>query len=414
MSLIENPDSSVGESFPASASGCNTPAPRLSAPPVKTSDNMTTVSETQISLIIPTLNEAENLPILVPRIAAALAGRSYEILIVDDNSQDQTPTVCAQLAATYPVRLITRTTPKDGLSGAVLCGMSEACGTLLVVMDADLQHPPEKLPELLAPLDSDQVDFVLGSRYVPGGSTSGKWTLFRMINSRVATLLARPFAGHTHDPMSGFFALRRQSYVQAQRLTPLGYKIGLELMCKCRVKNVHEVPIHFAQRAHGQSKLTFKEQVRYAEHLSRLYDFTFPHFSPIAKFLIVTVLSWLVGIGVQQMFIDTAFNQWQAVSLSYIAAVGVEALFHRRYIRTQREFLVSTRPWTEFTLIAIVEWLACTLAAFWATHRVLDPRSFEVIALAYGAATIARYVLRKELMQDVRGLRRDLRREELS
>jgi dolichol-phosphate mannosyltransferase len=373
-----------------------------------------TLSDPEISLIIPTLNEAENLPLLIPRIAAAMAGRSYEILIVDDNSRDATPAVCEELAHTYPVRLITREQPKDGLSGAVLRGMAMARGDSLVVMDADLQHPPEKLPALLEPLDSKQADFVLGSRYVPGGSTGGEWSLFRKINSQAATLLARPFSGTTHDPMSGFFALKRQTYQQAQRLTPLGYKIGLELMCKCRVKNVREIPIHFAERTRGKSKLTFKEQVRYAEHLSRLYDFTFPRFSPIAKFTIVTILSWAVGVGIERLLFDAWFDPWRAVSLSYLGALAIEALFYRRYIHTQREFIVSKRPWTEFMLIAIVEWLVCTGAAWWAEHRLLNPRALEVIAIAYGSATIARYVLRKELMQDVRGLRRDLRKEELS
>ncbi len=378
------------------------------------SDNKMAVSVPEISLVIPTLNEAENLPLLMPRIDAALAGRSYEVLIVDDNSRDATPAVCAQLAQSYPLRLITRDVPKDGLSGAVLFGMAQARGEKLIVMDADLQHPPERLGALLEPLDSRSADFVLGSRYVQGGSTGEKFTLFRKINSRVATLLARPFAGRTLDPMSGFFALHRKSYEQAQRLTPLGYKIGLELMCKCRVKAVREIPIHFAERTRGQSKMTFKEQVRYAEHLSRLYDFTFPHASPIAKFVIVTVLSWLIGGITEHLLTGARLDQAQAVSLSYFAVLAVEAVFHRRYIRTQREFILSKRPWTEFALIAIVEWIACTAAALWATQRVVDPRTFEIIALAYGSATVARYVLRKELMQDVRGLRRDLRKEELS
>src|SRR5262249_17926892 len=147
-------------------------------------------------------------------------------------------------------------------------------GTYLVVMDADLQHPPEKLPDLLAPLENrNGTDFVLGSRNVAGGSTGERWGTFRKINSEVATLLARPFAGRTRDPMSGFFAMRRETLDAAQRLTPLGYKIGLELMCKCRVQHVKEVPIHFAERTRGQSKLSLREQFRYLEHLSRLYDF---------------------------------------------------------------------------------------------------------------------------------------------
>ena len=135
--------------------------------------------------------------------------------------------------------------------------------------------------------------------------------------------------------------------------------------------------------------------------------------SPIVKFLIVTVISWFVGLSIGRVLYAGGFELWRAISLSYVVTLAVEAVFYRRYIRTQREFLVSKRPWTEFALIAIVEWITCTVAAVWATHRIIDPRNVEVIALAYGSATIVRYVLRKELMQDLRGLRRDLRREEL-
>src|SRR5205814_3299446 len=103
--------------------------------------------------------------------------------------------VVAEVAQRYPMRLIVRTDPKDGLSGAVLRGFAEARGEYLIVMDADLQHPPAKLPELLAPLERNQADFVLGSRYVPGGSTAEKWGVYRKLNSGVSTLLARPFAG---------------------------------------------------------------------------------------------------------------------------------------------------------------------------------------------------------------------------
>src|SRR5206468_3644663 len=142
-----------------------------------------------------------------------------------------------------------------------------------------------------------EADFVLGSRYVPGGSMQESWGPLRRFNSRIATLLARPFAGRTHDPMSGFFALRRSTYERAERLTPMGYKVGLELMCKCRVKNVREVPIHFSARARGQSKLTLTQQFRYLEHLSRLYDFYYPRASPILKFLIATACGWLIAFG---------------------------------------------------------------------------------------------------------------------
>lgn len=371
--------------------------------------NLSCLDNPQISLIIPTINEAENLPLLVARIADALRGRSYEILIVDDNSRDATPEVCAQLACNHPLRLIVRQQPRDGLGGAVLHGIEQSRGQYLVVMDADLQHPPQSLPDLLAPLEQDQADFVLGSRHVPGGSVGQRWGLFRRLNSWVATILARPFAGQVTDPMSGFFALKRQTFARARNLTPLGYKIGLELMCKCRVSNVREIPIHFAQRAKGQSKLSPREQFRYLEHLSRLYDFCYPRLSPIVKFLIVTVLGWLVGLGIFQCAIYFGLARPLAPVIAYLAAILVTALFHRRYIRTQRQFLLSLHPWKEFCAIALAELAACAALSVWALHRLSKPSAIEIFVLSFGAATLMRYVLRKELMLDIRGLRRDPR-----
>src|SRR5689334_4000396 len=121
-----------------------------------------------------------------------MRGRRYELIVVDDNSKDNTQAVCAELSKTYPLKLIVRQNPTAGLGGAVLAGIKEAGGKHLVVMDADLQHPPEKLPELLAPLEQNQADFALGSRYVPGGETEEHWGIARKINSYAATLLARP------------------------------------------------------------------------------------------------------------------------------------------------------------------------------------------------------------------------------
>jgi dolichol-phosphate mannosyltransferase len=373
----------------------------------------------EVSIIVPALNEAANLPELLRRIDAAIAGKwRYEVLIIDDNSTDGTPAVCAKLVREYPLSLHVRRSPHGGLSGAVLHGMSLARGENLAVMDADLQHPPEQLPDLLAPLTDDFAAsglLVLGSRYVPGGSTAEKWGLGRRFNSRVATLLARPFAGRTRDPMSGFFAMRRQTYASGRHLTPLGYKVGLELMCKCRVAEVREVPIHFDVRSQGQSKLTLKEQFRYLEHLSRLYDFHYPHASPIAKFLIATGISWLVAFGAYMLLVPLfpQTHRMAAPVLAYPAAIGVTAVFHLRYVRTQREFLVSPRPWLSFWLISAAEWAACAVAAAWVTWRVHSATVAETFLLTFGFATLVRYILRKELLLDIRGLRRDPRRDDL-
>jgi dolichol-phosphate mannosyltransferase len=367
-----------------------------------------------VSIIVPTLNEAENLPLLAPRVAAAMAGRPYELIVVDDNSRDDTPAVCARLARQCPLTLYVRENPKDGLSGAVLAGFERARGEILVVMDADLQHPPEQLPALLGPLDRGEADFVLGSRHAPGGTVAERWGVLRRINSRVATLLARPFAGRITDPMSGFFALRRSALDRAERLTPLGYKIGLELMCKCRVGAVREVPIEFKARAHGRSKLTVREQFRYLEHLSRLYDFTFPRLSPVVKFLIATACGWFVGFALFVVMSRGGMVPMRAATLAYPGAILATAAFHLRYVRTQREFLATRTPWRDFWLISLGEWAACALAATWIANRVREIHALEVFVLTFGAATVVRYVLRKELMQDIRGLRKAPRREDVA
>ena len=370
----------------------------------------------QVSIVVPALNEAANLTALAEQVDAALRDRSggYEILIVDDNSADETRAVCAALGGRFPLRLIVREQAKDGLSGAVLRGFAEARGGILIVMDADLQHPPAKLPELIGALESEGADFALGSRYVPGGSTAEKWGVFRQLNSRFATALARPFAGKISDPMSGFFALRRETYERAQRLTPLGYKIALELMCKARVRQVREVPIHFAERTRGQSKLTLKQQFKYLEHLSRLYDFTFPRASPVVKFMIVLLVSWFVAFGCFVFLKGTGASNAVAPPLAYLAALIVTAIFHTRYVRTQREFIVRKAPWLDFVLISIAEWLACCFTALWVATRVARPTLSDVFLIPFGCATVVRYILRKELLQDVRGLRKEIRTDELT
>ena len=367
-----------------------------------------------VSVILPTLNEAGNLALLVPRISKALRGRDHEILVVDDRSEDGTAAVCAELTRQHAMRLLVRTEPKNGLSGAVLFGMAMARGEYLVVMDADLQHPPERLGAMLEPLEANRADFVLGSRYVPGGSVEGAWGSFRRLTSSVATVLARPFARGVRDPMSGFFALRRRTFQAAQRLTPLGYKIGLELLSKCPIQRVVELPIHFGTRVHGRSKLTLTEQFRYLEHLSRLYDFRFPRASPIAKFSIVVALGWLLAAGVALAMRTGGAGPVTTTVLAYPAFLAVSALFFLRYVRTQREFLVTPRPWRDFLLISALEWLTAVAVAVWASWRLDRPSPRELFLLPFGCATAVRYFLRKELLQDIRGLRRELRGGDLT
>jgi dolichol-phosphate mannosyltransferase len=230
-------------------------------------------ADCDVSVIVPTYCEGTNLPLLIPRIAAAFAaaGLHGEIVVVDDDSPDDTVAVCQELARQYPLRLLVRKQVR-GLAGAVLHGMRQAQGTVLVAMDADLSHPPERIPALVEAVRSGAADFAIGSRYVAGGRTEASWGLGRWLNSRIATLLARPLTA-ARDPLAGFFALRRATFLAGAPFDPVGFKIGLELLVKCGCRQVKEVPITFHDRQRGRSKLSFQERINYLRHLGRLYAF---------------------------------------------------------------------------------------------------------------------------------------------
>lgn len=250
-----------------------------------------------VSIVVPAYREAGNIPTLVQRLFGAMAGcnRPCELIIVDDASDDGTEEAVEALKQ-YPVRLVVRRHER-GLSSAVLAGFREAKYDRFVVMDADLQHPPESVPELIAKLDSSHCDFVIGTRYSKSGEIAKDWPIGRRLASRLATLAARPLA-RLSDPMSGFFALRRETWANGSSFNPIGYKIALELFVKCRCRNPAEVPIQFATRFAGESKAGLKEGLRFGRHLASLYWFRFPRviLAMLALILIAMLFSvwWLM------------------------------------------------------------------------------------------------------------------------
>ncbi|MBK8914223.1 MAG: polyprenol monophosphomannose synthase [Phycisphaerales bacterium] len=231
--------------------------------------------EPAVSVIVPTYNERENLPALVQRVSDALRGTpatAVELLVVDDDSPDGTAVLAEELAATAAVRLrcIVRRGER-GLATAVIRGLREARGGTCIVMDADLSHPPESIPSLIDALRDPAVQMAVGSRFVRGGRVDLHWPLHRRLNSLFGRLLARPLTP-VRDMMAGFFAVRR-SDLHLDRLAPVGYKILLEIIVRHGFRNVVEVPITFADRAAGRTKLDVSEQLRYLRHLARLYTF---------------------------------------------------------------------------------------------------------------------------------------------
>ncbi len=263
----------------------------MASPQVLTSSRYDSrvVPLTSASIIVPTYREAPNIEPLVTRVFAATtqAGIEVELIIVDDDSQDGTEQIVERLRERYPVRLVVRRGER-GLSGAVLAGFREAKFDRFVVLDADLQHPPEMVPQLLARLDQGDCDFVIGTRYGRKGAVAADWPIARRLGSAAATLLARPLA-RLSDPMSGFFALHRRTWEQAAHLDPIGYKIALELFVKGRCRRPAEVSITFASRTAGASKASFAEGRRYLRHLARLYRFRFPRLTKTLRITVIMV-----------------------------------------------------------------------------------------------------------------------------
>jgi dolichol-phosphate mannosyltransferase len=207
-----------------------------------------------LAIVVPTLDEAENVGPLV-ELLLLHARVPVEILFVDDGSSDGTRACVRALSVTKPVRLIERNSSTLGLAGAVIAGARAAQGDLLIVMDADLSHPPQSIPDLLRPIVEDRADMVIGSRYVPGASTPG-WPVWRRLMSRSAAAFAFPLT-RVHDSLGGFFAIRRTVLLElAPRAT--GFKIAFEAIMHGRGRlRVLEIPILFRDRARGTSKMSF-------------------------------------------------------------------------------------------------------------------------------------------------------------
>ena len=226
-----------------------------------------------LSVIVPTFNEGPNVAELVRRTTDAMAGRVVEVIFVDD-STDDTPEVIRAVAAAsdIPVRLIHRDDPVGGLGGAVVEGIRAAASDRCVVMDGDLQHPPEVIADLLARAEVGDADVVVASRYTAGGTSDGLANAVRTTVSRASTLLTKAmFPKKLHncsDPMTGFFLVERTS-LDIDTLQPRGFKILLEILARKQMR-VAEVPFSFAPRFAGESKASFSQGMRFLLQLTML------------------------------------------------------------------------------------------------------------------------------------------------
>ncbi len=230
--------------------------------------------KTRLSLIIPTYNESKNIQILIKVLSEHLESvipDNYELIVVDDNSPDETWKVAQNLTSFYPHLKVIRRIKDRGLSTAVIEGWKIAKGEILGVIDGDLQHPPEVLLKLWEEIEQG-ADLAVASRHVKGGGVS-EWSLTRRFLSRGAQILGiillPKVISSVSDPMSGYFLVRRHCLENCP-LNPLGYKILIEVLARGKISRIEEVGYVFQERLNGESKVTTKQYIDYILHLLRL------------------------------------------------------------------------------------------------------------------------------------------------
>jgi dolichol-phosphate mannosyltransferase len=269
------------------------------------------------TVIVPTYNEGANVRPLVDRLSAALRGRSVEILVVDD-STDDTPQQVARAAedADLPVRLIHREGADrvGGLAGAVTAGIRACDSDFVVVMDGDLQHPPEMVPELRDA--AEDVDLAVASRYGGGGDSSGLSSGYRRWVSSGSTVIAqacfpRRVGRVCTDPMTGFFCFRR-SAVDMARLRPRGFKILLEILARHDLR-VRELPFTFGDRLAGDSKASWRNGVQF------LYQMASLRMGRMSRFAAVGALGTIVNLAVMALLVGGIAD------LNYVVAAVIAA-----------------------------------------------------------------------------------------
>jgi dolichol-phosphate mannosyltransferase len=237
-------------------------------------------SKTQLSIIMPTYNESQNITKVINIILDVISeGTMAEIIVVDDNSPDGTGKVVAEYAEGLEEEVrkrlhleVINRPAKLGLSSAILAGVRASCGEVVVVMDSDMSHPPQTIPKMLEELNRSKCDIVVASRYVKGGRVHG-WPFKRKVISKGATKIAQYSLGITiKDPMSGFFAFKRH-VIQGIKFDAIGYKMLLEVLVKAKSAKVKEIPYTFTNRRLGSSKINAFTMIDYIRAVWRRYRY---------------------------------------------------------------------------------------------------------------------------------------------
>jgi len=313
-------------------------------------------SKAQVSIIIPTYNESENIIKVLKSIDEHIPEDiATEALIVDDNSPDGTGKIVENYIngtrnkPGYTIEVIHRKT-KSGLSSAILDGIQHSTGETVVIMDSDFSHPPKIIPQLVEEITTSKCDIVIASRFVPGGAING-WSTKRKLISKTAKGIAKAGLGvNESDPMSGFFAFKRK-ILDGIKFDAIGYKMLLEILVKTKGAKVKEIPYTFTDRTRGSSKLDSSTMLDYIKSVWRLYRYghtakvsdtrTSIHFiSKAGRFYTVGASGLLVNYIVSLLFADVIIDFWyiHATIIGIIVSMSSNFILNKMWTFEDRNF----------------------------------------------------------------------------
>ena len=335
----------------------------------------------KVAIIIPTLNERGNIPLVYEQVKSILIHEAWELIFVDDDSSDGTCNTILEIAEKDSrVRMIQRINRK-GLSSACIEGMLSSCAPLLAVMDADLQHDASLLPLMMEALNDDGVDIAIGSRYMIGGGT-GKWHPLRKFVSHKATRLSKVFLkNNISDPMSGFFMLHRTCFLQVvTSLSGRGFKILLDILTSNKKFSTKEFPYQFGKRTMGESKLNTLVGL---EFFLLIVEKLLGKFIPMNFLIFISVGSFgaLLHLSILYMMLENSFTFVKAQSSATFFAMTVN--FFLNNLTTYRSVRLKGKSFF-FGLLSFYS--ICGVGAF--TNIQVAAHLYELNVTWWGAGII--------------------------